>query len=129
MKGVWQNSLVMIAMAACVIGFAATEVNAGATIVIQNNDGSFEGFNDNTPWTPTGGNPATTLGQARLNACQYAADLWSACITSRSAEPPKARSRCVTAHSESASPRAPFEKSASSFYRRTRGRPIPARRK
>ncbi len=66
----------------CVIGFVATEANAGATVVIQNNDGGSEGFNDPTPWTPTGGNPATTLGQARLNAFQYAADLWGACLNS-----------------------------------------------
>jgi hypothetical protein len=57
-------------------------VHAGATVVIQNNDGAGEGFNDPTPWTPTGGNPATTLGQARLNAFQYAADLWGACLNS-----------------------------------------------
>jgi hypothetical protein len=56
--------------------------SAGATLVIQNNDGAGEGFNDPTPWTPRGGNPATTLGQARLNAFQYAADLWSTCLNS-----------------------------------------------
>ena len=45
-----------------------------ATIVIVNGDGPNEGFNDTTPFTPVGGNNATTLGQARLNAVQYAAD-------------------------------------------------------
>jgi hypothetical protein len=82
MKRVWSFSLVIVALTACVIGIAAVDANAGATVVIQNNDGAFEGFNDATPWTPTGGNPATTLGQARLNAFQYAADLWGACINS-----------------------------------------------
>jgi hypothetical protein len=72
----------IVALTACVIGFAAINVNVGATLIIQNNDGAFEGFNDPTPWTPTGGNPATTLGQARLNAFQYAADLWGACLNS-----------------------------------------------
>lgn len=62
--------------------FPPSEVFAGATITIQNNDAAGEGFNDPTPWTPTGGNPATTLGQARLNAAQYAADQWAACLTS-----------------------------------------------
>ncbi|MCK5618020.1 MAG: hypothetical protein KAJ17_01405, partial [Candidatus Krumholzibacteria bacterium] len=62
--------------------FPPSEVFAGATITIQNNDATGEGFNDPTPWTPTGGNPATTLGQARLNAAQYAADQWATCLTS-----------------------------------------------
>lgn len=60
----------------------AVSVYASATIVIQNNDGGGEGFNDLTPFTPVGGNPATTLGQARLNAFQYAADLWAVCLNS-----------------------------------------------
>jgi hypothetical protein len=47
-----------------------------ATITIVNLDGPGEGFNDPTPWTPTGGNPATTLGEARLNAFQFGADIW-----------------------------------------------------
>jgi hypothetical protein len=67
--------------AACAL-FLAGEAVAGATIIIVNNDSAGEGFNDNSAWTPTGGNPATTLGQARLNAFQYAADLWSSCINS-----------------------------------------------
>jgi len=46
-----------------------------ATITIINADGAHEGFNDLTPFTATGGNHATTLGQARLNALQYAANL------------------------------------------------------
>lgn len=46
-----------------------------ATITIVNTDSSGEGFNDTTSYTPTGGNYATTLGQARLNAVQYAANL------------------------------------------------------
>jgi hypothetical protein len=49
---------------------------SAATIVIVNNDGPGEGFNDPTPVAPVGGNPGTTLGQQRLNAFQYAADIW-----------------------------------------------------
>jgi hypothetical protein len=71
--------LVALMAAAALIPSAA---HAAATIAVQNNDGAGEGFNDPTPWTPTGGNPATTLGEARLNAFQYAADLWASCITS-----------------------------------------------
>ncbi len=53
-----------------------------ATITIVNGDGAGEGFNDPTPFTPVGGNNATTLGQARLNAFRYAADLAAARISS-----------------------------------------------
>jgi hypothetical protein len=60
-------------MAACYWGPEATHA---ANIVINNLDPAGTGFNDPTPWTPTGGNSATTLGQARLNAFQYAAGYW-----------------------------------------------------
>jgi len=56
--------------------------SSGATIIIQNNDDPGEGFNDPTAWTPTGGNPATTLGEARLNCFQYAADIWGSLLNS-----------------------------------------------
>lgn len=49
-----------------------------ATITVLNTDGASEGFNDPTPIVPVGGNPATTLGQARLLAFQRAASLWAA---------------------------------------------------
>jgi hypothetical protein len=61
--------------------FQAT-ISRATTITIVNLDGANEGFNDPAPFTPVGGNTATTLGQARLNAFQYAADLWAACISS-----------------------------------------------
>lgn len=57
-------------------------VTAAATITILNLDGPGEGFNDPTPVTPVGGNPGTTLGQQRLNAFGYAANLWGATLTS-----------------------------------------------
>lgn len=49
---------------------------AGAQVVVNDLDGAGEGFNDPTPFTPVGGNNATTLGQARLNAFSFAASLW-----------------------------------------------------
>lgn len=55
-----------------------------ATIVIQNNDAAGVGFNDPTAVAPVGGNPGTTLGQQRLNAFQYAANIWGAILTSNS---------------------------------------------
>lgn len=60
---------------------AATPTLA-ATITIINSDSSSEGFNDATAFDPVGGNTATTLGQARLNALQYAANLASQYIVS-----------------------------------------------
>jgi hypothetical protein len=53
-----------------------------ATIIIQNNDGAGEGFNDPTPVAAVGGNPGTTLGAQRLNAFTYAANLWAARLSS-----------------------------------------------
>ncbi|MGH9871576.1 MAG: PA domain-containing protein [Pyrinomonadaceae bacterium] len=57
-------------------------VFASATIVINNIDGPGEGFNDPTPAAPVGGNPGTTLGQQRLIAFTFAANLWGATLDS-----------------------------------------------
>jgi hypothetical protein len=46
-----------------------------ANIVIVNKDGAGEGLNDATVVTAIGGNPATTLGQQRINVFQQAADI------------------------------------------------------
>src|SRR5688572_5026914 len=53
-----------------------------ATIVISNGDAPNVGFNDPTPVSPVGGNNGTTLGQQRLNAFQFAANIWGATLTS-----------------------------------------------
>ena len=55
---------------------------AAATIVIQNSNAAGTGFNDPTPVAPIGGNVGTTLGQQRLIAFQYAANIWGATLTS-----------------------------------------------
>ncbi|MCI0402113.1 MAG: peptidase [Acidobacteria bacterium] len=55
---------------------------ASANIVIVNVDGPGEGFNDATPVAPVGGNTGTTLGQQRLNAFQFAANIWGASLDS-----------------------------------------------
>jgi hypothetical protein len=75
------NMILVVTAVLCAAGPAVKSAGA-ATIVVVNGDGASEGFNDPTPWTPTGGNPATTLGQARLNAFQYAANLWGARLQS-----------------------------------------------
>ncbi len=67
------------AMAALYAGTA----NATAVVTVNNLDGPGEGFNDPTPVTPVGGNPATTLGAARLIAFKHAAFMWGRQLQSR----------------------------------------------
>jgi Thrombospondin type 3 repeat len=59
---------------------AAWNIPSSAHAVVEidviNADGPGEGFNDPTPFAPEGGNPATTLGEARLVAFKHAAFLW-----------------------------------------------------
>lgn len=63
--------------------FAGTNAIAGpAQIVIVNINAPGVGFNDPTPAVPIGGNPGTTLGEQRLIAFQYAANLWGARLDS-----------------------------------------------
>jgi len=69
------------AMTALLLAFAAG-AHAAATITIVNQDGPGEGFNDPTPVSPVGGNTGTTLGQQRLIAFQYAADIWGQILNS-----------------------------------------------
>lgn len=59
----------------------AVAANA-ATIVIFNNDGAGEGFNDPTPAAPVGGNPMNTVGGQRLFVFQHAASIWGATLPS-----------------------------------------------
>jgi hypothetical protein len=60
--------------------FSATA--RAATIIIVNNDGAGEGFNDPTPVAPIGGNPGTTRGAQRLYIFQHAASIWGAILPS-----------------------------------------------
>lgn len=60
----------------CAVSVRAT------TITIVNDDAAGEGFNDPSPRTPVGGNTGTTLGQQRLLAFQYAANVWAGVINS-----------------------------------------------
>jgi hypothetical protein len=61
---------------------AVASISNAATIVILNNDGAGEGFNDPTPAAPVGGNPGTTVGAQRLNVFQKAADIWGGLLPS-----------------------------------------------
>jgi hypothetical protein len=67
--------------AAVALGLAA-QAHASVTIIINNNNAPGVGFNDTTPAVPVGGNTGTTVGQQRLNAFTYAANLWGATLTS-----------------------------------------------
>jgi hypothetical protein len=60
----------------------ATSAATAATISILNVDGPNEGFNDNTPATPEGGNTGTTRGQQRLNVFNRAAQIWGSILPS-----------------------------------------------
>ena len=66
-----------------VVGLMAMSTAFGAaTIVIQSADGPNTGFNDLTPAMPVGENSGTTVGQQRLIAFQFAANIWGATLTS-----------------------------------------------
>jgi hypothetical protein len=69
-------------LAAAIVCAVPATAFANATIVIVNNDGPGEGFNDATPATPAGGNPGTTVGAQRLNAFQFAANRWGEVLDS-----------------------------------------------
>lgn len=62
--------------------WAAPPPKPRTTISIVNLDGPNEGFNDPTPARRVGGNPGRTVGEQRLIAFQFAADLWAATLTS-----------------------------------------------
>ena len=62
----------------CVVG----QAHAAVTIIINNINAAGVGFNDTTPAAPVGGNTGTTIGQQRLNAFTYAANIWGAALTS-----------------------------------------------
>src|ERR1041384_2033996 len=67
---------------AAAFAFASAHSATAATIVILNNDSAGVGFNDPTPVSPVGNNTGTTLGQQRLNAFQFAANIWGATLNS-----------------------------------------------
>jgi hypothetical protein len=53
-----------------------------ATFIVVNNDSAGVGFNDTTSVAPVGGNTGTTLGQQRLIAFQFAANIWGSLVAS-----------------------------------------------
>jgi hypothetical protein len=65
---------------------AASALLAGraraATMIIDNADPAGQGLNDPTPFSPVGGNTATTLGAARLAVFNQAAAIWGSHLSS-----------------------------------------------
>jgi hypothetical protein len=70
------------ALAFILVLIVSAEASAQANIVILNNDAPGVGFNDPTPATPVGANNGTTVGQQRLIAFQFAANIWGATLIS-----------------------------------------------
>ena len=69
----------LLALAIAALPAAAA---ASTSIIIVNGNAPGVGFNDPTPAAPIGGNAGTTVGQQRLIAFQYAADIWGATLDS-----------------------------------------------
>ncbi|MDT5269453.1 MAG: hypothetical protein QOH49_1639 [Acidobacteriota bacterium] len=82
MKRNFISKLIVFAFAFVLALAAVADARAAATIIIQNNDSANVGFNDTTPAAPVGSNTGTTVGQQRLNAFQFAANVWGATIKS-----------------------------------------------
>ena len=72
--------LIMLA----VVLVASPAAYGQTTVVIQVDplEPAATGFTDPTPVAPVGGNPGTTLGQQRLNAFQFAANIWGSMLNS-----------------------------------------------
>lgn len=76
------QKLPLLFLALTVMLAASASAFGSVTITIQNNDSPNQGFNDTTPAAPVGGNNGTTVGQQRLNAFQFAANIWGATLNS-----------------------------------------------
>jgi hypothetical protein len=69
------------ALCLCVLALT-TFAFGGATVTVINANAAGVGFNDPTPAAPVGGNSGTTVGQQRLVAFQFAANIWGANLDS-----------------------------------------------
>ena len=80
----YKHTLRVCLLVATLIGTSTftVAVARATTFVVINNDSAGVGFNDTTPAAPVGGNPGTTIGAQRLNAFQFAANVWGALVSS-----------------------------------------------
>ena len=69
-------------LAVVLVSIWASTAAADAVLMVINMDDPGEGFNDPTPVPPVAGNTGTTLGQQRMIAFQYAADIWGSLLDS-----------------------------------------------
>src|SRR5688500_503277 len=76
------KKLPAFALALILTLIVSVEASAQANIVILNGDAAGVGFNDPAPATPVGGNNRTTVGEQRLIAFQFAANIWGATLNS-----------------------------------------------
>ncbi len=74
-------AVALLAVAGATFGLVGA-AQAAATITINNTNAAGVGFNDTTAAAPIGGNPGLTLGEQRLFAFTYAANVWGATLTS-----------------------------------------------
>jgi cysteine-rich repeat protein len=81
MRGARLHAALVAAACLAVLAGGARRAPA-ATLTVVDADGAGEGFNDPTPVSPVGGNPGATLGAQRLNAFQFAADIWGGILVS-----------------------------------------------
>jgi len=82
MKKALLSKVIVAAFTTAFLLAVSSDAFGAATIIIQPNDQPNVGFNDPTPVSPVGNNNGTTLGQQRLNAFQFAANLWGATLNS-----------------------------------------------
>jgi len=90
---------------ALLLGMALAAVHplaAASSIQVVNLDGDGEGLNDPTPFTPVGGNPATTRCTSRLVRTGQARPVKLS--TSESRQEPDMASRCYEEQAELAPP-------------------------
>ena len=74
-----RNFLFSVALATVALMDAPTAYGQGQ-IIIVNNDGAGEGFNDPTLAPAVPGNPGTTVGQQRLFIFEFAANIWESVL-------------------------------------------------
>jgi len=77
-----RSRLAVLALFAVSVVLGAAAPASAATVILLNGDPPGAGLNDPTPATPVGGNPGTTLGQQRIYAYLFAADIFGQLLDS-----------------------------------------------
>lgn len=77
-----RSGVVAFATAAVLMLALAPAAQAANVVIVNLDVGTGLGYDDPTPATPEGGNPGTTLGELRLNAANFAAQIWGDALDS-----------------------------------------------